>query len=963
LFAPLLPVAFAAAGGCLNLNAGSDAQSLNCSPSILRPLPSEVLGVDQADLIVRLPPCATFRVQLNGVDITKYFKATEDAHRASLWETELPGLTPTGNTLRITSANQPMLLGSASTSVTFGVDTSRFLVIRDNWNIPHVYGYSQRAAFYGMGFVTAEEDGGSYVVKAWGIAGRGAELKGKEALANDYDRRLYRTYEKVEEDWHTLNEETKRAAEAFADGMNAYHRLHPRDPNLPEIDAKMVFAVARAPDTNRAHQVAGWELGYGEMIQRTGEDVWRDLHPAVNGPPVIRKRRSAARTQKSSPAAAHSSQKKSTPNGKRLPDDIWDQYARRLSDKEIGGDAPTNGSFTWIVTPEKSQNGKTLMGGVFAFPEHTVTLELHVTCPGYDAIGLLGGPNLDFGHNRYLTWWRTRTNPDTGDVYEYQVKVDAAGYPTHYLRQGQWLATKKVMLPLKYKEGNQLKSAPLPAFYTTDGLPFEFLGEENDRPVITVLKGNKYYAYVVNLADYHDAEQLTPALQQMKAKTFDELRDAVAPQHYSIFSTTAADRNGEIFFLYNGKIPLRANEPINEWNESGHWVGAFDGTAGQGTQVGYVPFGEIPLYDSRTQGKPDEGYLLNMGAGSNIWVPRQDLLSYPRGLFEWQSVLGQDPAATFSGNGWYFAALDFDERLSSMVKDKVTFDQMAELAFSTHCPMINWYRDVLFSAYASHSDLITDPFYKAEAERTIEVLKGSSNYAELDNRSIVLWNTWLRKLADETFKDELDSLDAGLYDDFMDTLHPAKHGKIHFLLSLIYLPEKNLSPQDTSFLLPYVDNLNRPGVQTKEENAVYAYEAALRDILEDPEKLEAFGGTTTPLWGDVFKETYNGKTFARFGAPRTLGCVEEKDHVLLSGLGANEQEGKYRTIYKAIWQLGPDGIEAKTIVARNQGTKHMGEPHFFDQGELYQQRKFKDSYFTWADVTAHEESRQVIPID
>ncbi len=928
---------------------GSDTLPPLCPPSIAKPAAGVVVAVDDADLVLQLQSCTTladFTVMLNSEDITRYFVEQDGSAAASLWDTELSDLSATDNAL--------VVLDSAKRTVaqvTFSVQTDRLMLIRDEWNIPHVFAFSKQAGFFGMGWAAADEYGEELVTKAYRISGRGAELNGISDVANDYSRRLYQTYEKVDESYQQIDAETRTVTEAYAKGINAYHLAHPSKPPVPEINAKMIIAAARAPDTNRAHQVAAWELGYGVMIDNMGEDLWRKLHPPVTGAPVIRK------TDLGSGGGW-----KKTPEGSGAPpvplsEATMAEYAKRLDAEEHEGDGPTNGSFTWVVLPEKSATGNTLVGGVFAFPEHTPTSEMHIKCPEYDAIGLLGGPALFFGHNRHLTWWTTRTNPDTGDVYTHEVKVNSKGYPTQYLHGGVWREVVKVALPIKYKanNGGELLNAPLPAFYTQQGLPFELLDVVDDRPVVSEKVGSKHYSWAVNLADFHDAEQITPSILQMKAKGFEELTDYLQPRHNTIFTTTSADRNGDVFFLFNGKVPTRADETIDEWSVSGHWLRPFDGSSGEGQWTGYVPFEQLPRFDSRLHGRPDEGFLLNMGAGSNIWVPREEIASYPRGLFEYQLVDGQDPAATFTGNGWYFAALDFDERLQAL--DEVTVDDMKQLAFSTHCPIVKWYREVLLGAYDNKKHLLSSGV-KAEAEQVIAVLRNSSNYADEDNRGILMWHTWLDKLVDEVFADEL----GGNYDAFMNTLQPAKHGKIHFLLSLIYLPELGMSPVDVSYLQQFVDRKDTKEVEDRDTIAVRALEAAIRDIIDDPEKKAAFGGTT-PRWGDVFEEDYQGKVFERFGAPRTLGCVEEKDDYLLSGLGANGQKGKYRTLYKVVWELGEDGIAAQTIVARNQGIKAPGDANFFDQGELYQQRQMKQSLYYYRDVLPSERSRQLIDVE
>lgn len=121
-------------------------------------------------------------------------------------------------------------------------------------------------------------------------------------------------------------------------------------------------------------------------------------------------------------------------------------------------------------------------------------------------------------------------------------------------------------------------------------------------------------------------------------------------------------------------------------------------------------------------------------------------------------------------------------------------------------------------------------------------------------------------------------------------------------------------------------------------------------------------GATTPRWGDVCKEQYGPLEFERFGATRTLGCLEEKDDYRLTGINASGGTSKFRTLYKFVAELSEDGIEAFSVSAHDQGTPAPGSSHFFDQGKLYQQKKLKRTLFNFRDVMANKESGEILTV-
>jgi len=178
---------------------------------------------------------------------------------------------------------------------------------------------------------------------------------------------------------------------------------------------------------------------------------------------------------------------------------------------------------------------------------------------------------------------------------------------------------------------------------------------------------------------------------------------------------------------------------------------------------------------------------------------------------------------------------------------------------------------------------------------------------------------------------------------------------IQYLLTLIVRPDLGFPPIDTSYLLDFVDDINTP----KEEDLQTHIALAMQEAMMHARRVVK---NTTPRWGDLFKETYGPLQFERFGATRTLGCMEEKDHYLFSGSNASGGKSKYRTLYKVVMELGPDGIQGHTIVARNQGRASVDSPHFFDQGELYQQKRMKRSLYRCDDIIENEDSNTVIGI-
>ena len=174
-------------------------------------------------------------------------------------------------------------------------------------------------------------------------------------------------------------------------------------------------------------------------------------------------------------------------------------------------------------------------------------------------------------------------------------------------------------------------------------------------------------------------------------------------------------------------------------------------------------------------------------------------------------------------------------------------------------------------------------------------------------------------------------------------------------VTLIYRPDLGMSPVDVSYMQDLVDDVNTQQKENRNRMAVLALEDAIRYCREE-------FGSSTPRWGEVCKEQYGPLEFERFGATRTLGALEEKDHYLLTGVNASGTRTKFRTLYKFVAEIGEDGIEAYSISAHDQGRPEPGSKHFFDQGKLYQQKRFKKTLFYFSDVMANVESDHVLDV-
>jgi len=116
-------------------------------------------------------------------------------------------------------------------------------VWRDSVGIPHIYGHSDAEVAFGLGWVQAE-DVGPWLQESL-LAARGllGTLQGKDGALWDY-LRAWTGMDTIEVR-RLFSEQGWQILEAFAEGVNAYFRLHPSERLRPELFPTRAEDIAR----------------------------------------------------------------------------------------------------------------------------------------------------------------------------------------------------------------------------------------------------------------------------------------------------------------------------------------------------------------------------------------------------------------------------------------------------------------------------------------------------------------------------------------------------------------------------------------------------------------------------------------------------------------------------------------------------------------------------------------------
>jgi acyl-homoserine-lactone acylase len=242
-------------------------------------------------------------------------------------------------------------------------------------------------------------------------------------------------------------------------------------------------------------------------------------------------------------------------------------------EKSVSTRSASLGSNTLAVSPLRSADGQTFLAVNSHQPwEGPVTwYEAHLHSEeGWDAVGGLfpGMPLVTHGHNRDLGWAFTVNHPDLIDVYLLDINPEN---PYQYRFDGQWLDLEVREAPIKVKLLGRLKwTVKEEALWSVYG------------PVVRQPHGT----YAVRYAGHGEVGIYEQLYRMNRARNFEEWQAALRSPGLPMFNVGYADREGNIYYVYNALLPQRA--------EGYDWSRYLPGDTSETLWSEYLPFDQLP---------------------------------------------------------------------------------------------------------------------------------------------------------------------------------------------------------------------------------------------------------------------------------------------------------------------------------------------------------------------------------
>ena len=252
---------------------------------------------------------------------------------------------------------------------------------------------------------------------------------------------------------------------------------------------------------------------------------------------------------------------------------LTDLFDQERDQEDTAETEDVKGSNAFAVAPSRTANGETFLviNSHQPWTGPVAWYEVHLRSDeGWDMVGGVfpGAPVILHGHNRDLGWAHTVNSPDLIDVYRLTIDPDDED---RYLFDGDWKTLEKRTADINVKLWGSIRwTFEREVLHSVHG------------PVVRRPHGT----YALRFASYGEVSHLEQWYRMNKASNWIEWHSAMSQNAIPMFNTVYADADGNIFYVYNARLPERA--------EGFDYSGELPGDTSKTLWTDTLPYDELP---------------------------------------------------------------------------------------------------------------------------------------------------------------------------------------------------------------------------------------------------------------------------------------------------------------------------------------------------------------------------------
>jgi acyl-homoserine-lactone acylase len=354
------------------------------------------------------------------------------------------------------------------------------------------------------------------------------------------------------------------------------------------------------------------------------------------------------------------------------------------------------GSNAMAIGPKRSASGKAMLvqnphlpwGGEFTWFESGLNLNGKLI---YGA-NLVGMPGIGIGFNQNLGWTHTNNTLDNADSFE--LTLQDGGYLLDGKKEDFKIHRDTVWV--KQADGSLL-AKPFDSYDSAFGPLFN--------------KG-KTKALAIKMVGMDCPNAPLQWWKMATANNFAEFEAAVKMQQIPFWNITYADKQGNIFYLFNGEVPRRAYGTFADWDK------VIKSSSSKDIWKSYLTYDELPKLKN-----PTTGWLQN--TNDPPWtatLPRElDKQKYP-------AYIAPDEMS-----------LRTQRSVGMLMADKsITFDELVGYKLSSHIELTDRVLDDLLAAIDNNSSPLL--------QESKAVLSKWDRNADNDSKGMLLFINWVTSM-------------------------------------------------------------------------------------------------------------------------------------------------------------------------------------------------------------------------